>query len=143
MCFFASLAAHETGHVLVGKRYGWEYKGILWRKLLIGAGVMLGHKSTNMKEWRLGLVAVAGPCATLLCCILFIGLSQLPIEYNFVFGQMALLNFALFIFNLLPLPMTDGGHILFAITGWRVKWRYVGVAWIALEVLLLILIILL
>ena len=130
LCFVASVVAHEVGHVVIGKYHGWELAGFKF----LPPKVKMGHRSPNMKDWSLGQVALAGPLATLAMTCVFIGLSLLPIEHAWIFGSLAALNFAIFIFNLLPLPITDGGHILFAITGWRLRWRYVGAVWVAAEI---------
>jgi len=132
--FAASLAAHEVGHVIVGKHFGWEVAGIRLRYLLLGAGVQMGHRGQDPAAWRLGIVSVAGPCATLLTSAVFIGLAQLPIEHNWIFGSLAAFNFALFVVSLLPLPATDGGTILQALTGWTMRWRYAGAAWLTAEI---------
>ena len=132
----ASLAAHEAGHVVVGRRYGWDYGGL--RLSLRGPKVVMGHRSPDPKDWNLGRVALAGPLATLLACAVFIGLSELPIEHAWIFGTLAALNFAVFVFNLLPLPITDGGHILYAVTGWRMSWGHAAVGWFAVEVLIVL-----
>ena len=130
----ASVAAHEAGHLLVGRRYGWDYAGFAVR--LTGPKVLMGHFSPHREDWNLGRVALAGPLATLIACALFIGLSYLPIEYAWIFGSLAALNFTIFVINLLPLPITDGGHILYAVTGWRMSWHRVAAGWIAVEVLI-------
>lgn len=132
----ASLAAHEAGHVVVGRRYGWDYGGL--RLSLRGPKVVMGHRSPDPKDWNLGRVALAGPLATLLACAVFIGLSELPIEHAWIFGTLAALNFTVFVFNLLPLPITDGGHILYAVTGWRMSWQRAAAGWIAVEVLIVL-----
>jgi membrane-associated protease RseP (regulator of RpoE activity) len=129
----ASLAAHEAGHVVVGRCYGWDYGGL--KLSLRGPKVVMGHRSPDPKDWNLGRVALAGPLATLLACAVFIGLSLLPIDNAWVFDTLAALNFTIFVINLLPLPITDGGHILFAVTGWRMRWRYTAAPWLAAEVL--------
>jgi Zn-dependent protease len=130
----ASLVAHEAGHVVVGRRYGWDYAGFTLK--LTGPKVLLGHSSPEPEEWNLGRVAIAGPLATLTACAVFIGLAYLPVEYAWVFGSLAALNFAIFVINLLPLPITDGGHILYAVTGWRMSWGRAAAGWIALEVVI-------
>ena len=132
----ASLAAHEAGHVLVGRLYGWEYAGVTMK--LTGPKVLMGHSSPEREDWNLGRVALAGPLATLLACAVFIGLTYLPIEDAWVFGSLAAVNFAIFVFNLLPLPVTDGGHILYAVTGWRMNWYRTAAGWIAVEVLIVV-----
>jgi Zn-dependent protease len=130
----ASLVAHEAGHVVVGRRYGWDYAGFTLK--LTGPKVLLGHASPVREDWNLGRVAIAGPLATLTACAVFIGLAYLPVEYAWVFGSLAALNFAIFVINLLPLPITDGGHILYAVTGWRMSWGRAAACWIALEVVI-------
>ena len=98
----------------------------------------MGHSSPDRKDWNLGRVALAGPLATLIACTVFIGLSYLPIEYALIFESLAALNFAIFVVNLLPLPITDGGHILYAVTGWRMSWHRVAAGWFAVEVLIVL-----
>ena len=129
----ASLAAHEAGHVFVGRLYGWDYAGFTMK--LTGPKVLMGHSSPDRKDWNLGRVALAGPCATLVACAVCIGLAYLPLEDAWiVFDSLAAANFAIFVINLLPLPVTDGGHILYAVTGWRMSWGRVASGWIAVEV---------
>ena len=132
----ASLAAHEAGHVLVGRLYGWHYAGVTMK--LTGPKVLMGHSSPEREAWNLGRVALAGPLATLLACAVFIGLAYLPIEYAWVFGSLAAVNFAIFVVNLLPLPITDGGHILYAVTGWRMSWGRAAAGWVAMEALIVL-----
>ena len=132
----ASVAAHEAGHLLVGRRYGWEYAGFAVR--LTGPKVLMGHSSPDREDWNLGRVALAGPLATLMACAVYIGLSYLPIENAWIFGSLAAFNFAIFVINLLPLPITDGGHILYAVTGWRMSWGRAAVGWFAVEVLIVL-----
>ena len=62
-----SVAAHEAGHLVVGRRYGWDYAGFTMR--LTGPKVLLGHSSPRREDWNLGRVALAGPLATLVACL--------------------------------------------------------------------------
>ena len=98
----ASLVAHEAGHVVVGRRNGWDYAGFTMK--LTGPKVLMGHSSPDRKDWNLGLVALAGPLATLTACTVFIGLASLPIQHAWIFESLAAVNFAIFVVNLLPLP---------------------------------------
>ena len=103
---------------------------------ITGPKVLMGHSSPEREDWNLGRVAVAGPLATLAVCAGFIGLAYLPIENAWIFGSLAALNFAIFVINLLPLPITDGGHIVYAVTGWRMTWGRAAAGWMAVEVLI-------
>ena len=132
----ASLVAHEAGHVLIGRRYGWDYAGFTMK--LTGPKVLMGHASPDRKDWNLGRVALAGLLATLVTRVVFIGLAYLPIEHAWIFGSLAALSYTIFVFNLLPLPITDGGHILYAVTGWRMSWQRVAAGWIAVEVVIVL-----
>ncbi|HEX2427124.1 MAG TPA: M50 family metallopeptidase [Gaiellaceae bacterium] len=132
----ASLVAHEAGHVVVGRRNGWDYAGFTMK--LTGPKVLMGHSSPDRKDWNLGLVALAGPLATLTACTVFIGLAYLPIQNAWIFESLAAVNFAIFVINLLPLPITDGGHILYAVTGWRMSWGRAAAGWMAVEALIVL-----
>ena len=132
----ASLFAHEAGHIVVGRLYGWDYAGFTMK--LTGPKVLMGHSSPDRKDWNLGRVALAGPLATLLACAVFIGLAYLPIEHAWIFESLAAFSYAIFVFNLLPLPTTNGGHILYAVTGWRMSWSRAAAGWIAVEVLIVL-----
>ncbi len=85
--------------------------GISWGQVPVNPR-MMKHKYSDM------LVSFAGPFANLILFILFsIGLGiVLTLEGSenamklFYFGGM--LNFVLFVLNMLPLPILDGGHIL-------------------------------
>ena len=46
--------------------------------------------------------------------------------------------FDISVVNLLPLPITDGGHILYAVTGWRLSWHRAAAGWIAVETLIVL-----
>jgi Zn-dependent protease len=103
---------------------------------LTGPKVLMGHSSPEREDWNLGRVALAGPLATLVACAVFIGLAYLPVENAWIFESLAAANFAIFVINLLPLPITDGGHILYAVTGWRMSWGHAAAGWVAVEVVI-------
>ena len=70
------------------------------------------------------LIAAAGPCSNLilgvLCILLLKGLFALPVNTGafeagiYVLYYAAVINFGLFVFNLIPLPPLDGSHIVFS-----------------------------
>lgn len=132
VCAVASFVAHEAGHIVVLRHFGWHHSGLRVSWAALGLK-NLRHDDDAVAVRSLGPVLIAGPCATLLVTCVFIGLAQLPIDHAWVFGQIAVLNFALFVYNLLPLPITDGGKIVQLVTGWRIRWRYVGLAWFVIE----------
>ncbi len=73
----------------------------------------------NIREGKKGIlkVSLAGPVTNFLIALLFslaIRFLALPSQMEYLFGLIALYNFAWGIFNLLPLPPLDGSWILFA-----------------------------
>jgi membrane-associated protease RseP (regulator of RpoE activity) len=130
--FSLSLAAHEAGHVVVGLRHGWEVAGFYFKPAALGIGVRMGHRSTNPVDWHLGPVAVAGPVASFFVAGVFWSIEPLP-DGGGVLGALAGINVAVAVINLLPTPITDGGHILRGLFGWTLRWRHMAVAWVLLE----------
>lgn len=91
-----------------------------------GAGPIFGWAKPvpinpfNMREGKKGIlkVSLAGPATNFLIALLFslaIRFFTLPLEMEYLFGLIALYNFAWGIFNLVPLPPLDGSWILFAL----------------------------
>jgi Zn-dependent protease len=70
------------------------------------------------------LIAAAGPCSNLilglLCALLFKALFALPLNIErfsalvYVLYYAVVINFGLFVFNLIPVPPLDGSHIVFS-----------------------------
>ena len=50
-----------------------------------------------------------------------------------VLSALAGINLAVAVINLLPTPITDGGHILRGLFGWTLRRRHMAVAWVLLE----------
>lgn len=74
----------------------------------------------NFKDQRWGelKVSLAGPAANFLIAIifsLFIRFLPLPGYLPYLFSIIAIYNFVLAIFNLIPIPPLDGSHILFSL----------------------------
>jgi len=124
---FLSIIFHEFSHSLVARRSGMPMKGIT---LFIFGGVAeMNEEPPGAKEefW----MALAGPVSSFLAAGVFYGLEGLgnavgwPIYITAVVGYLALINFILAVFNLIPAYPLDGGRILRSILwGWKrnIRW---------------------
>ncbi|WP_226831080.1 M50 family metallopeptidase [Acidithiobacillus thiooxidans] len=129
--FVVSFLLHELGHALViallrGKEAVLEiragsltfYRGKILRVgiLPIWGYVRFDEENVPPSDWR--LIFVAGPAASLFTAYLFLVLHHFsamlgfPENWHQVFGIMALANFALAGFNLIPIPPLDGWKIV-------------------------------
>lgn len=112
---FVGVLLHEFGHSLVAMRYGYEIDSItLW---LLGGMASFTEFPEN---WRHELViAIAGPVVSVLISmgsyVAFVNLPSSVDAARFVFGYLAIINFVLAAFNLLPGFPMDGGRILRAL----------------------------
>jgi Zn-dependent protease len=116
LLFFASILAHELAHSLVARREGQPVEGItLW--LFGGVSKLGGDAGAPGVEAR---VAVVGPLTSFALAILFLGISiaVAPVLPPVVVGGLfwlAVINFMLGAFNLLPGFPLDGGRLLRAL----------------------------
>lgn len=129
--FVISFLLHELGHALViallrGKAAVQEiragsltfYRGRVLRVgiLPIFGYVRFSEENVPPSDWR--LIFVAGPAASLFTAYLFLLLHHFsadlyfPSNWHQVFYIMAMANFALAGFNLIPIPPLDGWHIV-------------------------------
>ncbi len=112
---FAGVVLHELGHSVVAMRFGFPIDSItLW---ILGG---IASLSEQPEEWSQEFwIAVAGPVVSIALGVLSFGaLRFLPASldtFRFVFGYLALMNFALAAFNLLPGFPMDGGRVLRAL----------------------------
>jgi len=124
---FLSIIFHEFSHSLVARRSGMPMKGIT---LFIFGGVAeMNEEPPGAKEefW----MALAGPVSSFVAAGVFYGLEGLgnavgwPIYITAVVGYLALINFILAVFNLIPAYPLDGGRILRSILwGWKKNIRW-------------------
>jgi Zn-dependent protease len=123
---FASVLAHELGHSWVALRQGIPVRSITL--FLFGGMASLEKESETPGDtfW----VAIAGPAvsfALFLLLTLLGGVLSLPAPLMAILGVLAMVNFSLGAFNLIPGLPLDGGNILKALV-WKVTGnRYQGV----------------
>jgi len=112
---FVGVVLHELGHSLVAMRYGFPIDSItLW----IFGGI--ASFSEMPEDWRQELqIAIAGPVVSVVVgAVCYAALVSLPASLDtvrFVVGYLALLNFVLAAFNMLPGFPMDGGRVLRAL----------------------------
>jgi len=116
---FASLIFHELAHALVARQYNLRISGIT---LFVFGGVAQLEEEPRTAKAEF-LVAIAGPIASILLSALFFALTATGILASFepllaVTGYLALINFVLAAFNMVPAFPLDGGRILRAIIWW-------------------------
>lgn len=133
---FVSIVVHEAAHVFVAKRMGWTYHGLMFKPLFFAVGVKLDPESEEKKG--LWFIGIAGPISSVLLGLYFLGLSYASGQAGIVFLSLAALNFTVAVINLIPTPITDGGHILTGLFGWEMKWRYLVIPWGLFELAALI-----
>lgn len=112
---FVGVVLHELGHSLVAMRYGFPISSItLW----IFGGV--AQLTDQPEDWFQELaIAIAGPAVSIALGVLsYVALLALPDglqAVKFVVGYLALMNFLLAAFNMLPGFPMDGGRVLRAL----------------------------
>lgn len=116
--FFASVLIHELSHTFMAQRYGMRVASIV---LFVFGGVsqMAGEMRTPRQEF---FIAIVGPLSSGVLAVLFgvvwaLTRSQ---EFSVMFGYLAIVNFLLGFFNLLPGFPLDGGRVFRSIVWGRV-----------------------
>jgi Zn-dependent protease len=123
--FFGSLLLHELAHALTSQQLGLPVQRIV---LFLFGGVSEARQEmpSPATEFR---IAIAGPLTSFVLSLGFLLLGALGVRggqvgpVSLACGWLALMNFALGVFNLLPGFPLDGGRILRA-TLWRITGRY-------------------
>ncbi|MGD8329042.1 MAG: site-2 protease family protein [Acidobacteriota bacterium] len=111
LLLFVSVVLHELSHSLVARRFGIEMRGITLF-LFGGVAEMTDEPPSARAEL---LVALAGPAASVVIaavCGTMYALLQAPAEIAAVLEYLAVINFVLAAFNLLPAFPLDGGRVL-------------------------------
>ncbi len=122
LLFFITVLAHEFGHAVVALRRKLEVQSITL--FVFGGVAQIGQEPRSPEEefW----VAIAGPLVTILAAMLFQGISiAFPPSSGVALASawLARINFALFIFNLIPGFPLDGGRIFRSIL-WKLTKNY-------------------
>ncbi len=115
---FGGVLIHEIAHSVLARRYGLKINNIT---LLIFGGVSSIEEGTPDPMVELP-VALIGPLTSCLVAVICSGLAYASDIFVadravagtliFFFGYLGLLNFILFVFNLLPAFPMDGGRVL-------------------------------
>ncbi|HTY14122.1 MAG TPA: CBS domain-containing protein [Methanoregulaceae archaeon] len=115
---FGGVLIHEIAHSVVARRYGLKINNIT---LLIFGGISSIEEGTPdpVKELPMALVGPLMSCVVAIICTgiayasdIFIANRAVAGTLIFFFGYLGLLNFILFVFNLLPAFPMDGGRVL-------------------------------
>ncbi len=120
--FFISILLHEFGHSIIAIRYKIKVKRIT---LFLFGGVAEISKEPSKSSadfW----IAVAGPITSFVLAAIFYLLAKVFVHIQYFvasFQYLALINFILAIFNLIPGFPLDGGRILRAIV-WAITKNY-------------------
>lgn len=105
---FIAVLVHEMAHSWMAIRKGWESK-----KINIGLFFGTAEVDLDMIPERDSIpIVAAGPLSNLILSV--IGLfffDFLPYDFRIYCGEFILINFALFLFNILPIYPLDGGRI--------------------------------
>lgn len=116
--FFVSVLIHELSHTFVALHYGMRVPSIVLF-LFGGVSQMAGEMRSPKQEF---LIAIVGPLSSWVLALLF-GAAWVVTRaegVSVMFGYLALVNFALGAFNLLPGFPLDGGRVFRSIVWGRV-----------------------
>ncbi len=112
LLMFASVLTHELAHSLVAKAQGEEVRRITL--FILGGVAQLNEEPKKPREEF--LMAVAGPLTSIVLAFGFFGFSFILSDVSQVlkasFFYLAIINFILAVFNLLPGFPMDGGRVL-------------------------------
>lgn len=106
---FISVLIHEMAHSWMAIRKGWDSK-----KINIGLFFGTAEVDLEMIPERDSIpIVAAGPISNLLLMVLGLFFFDfVPFDFQIYCGEFILINFVLFLFNMVPIYPLDGGRIL-------------------------------
>lgn len=106
---FISVLIHEMAHSWMAIRKGWDSK-----KINIGLFFGTAEVDLEMIPERDSIpIVAAGPISNLLLIVLGLFFFDfVPFDFQIYCGEFILINFVLFLFNMIPIYPLDGGRIL-------------------------------
>ncbi len=104
---------HEIGHAVVIRAKGLRVGFMIFIPFIGGAVTLKDQPRTAYDD---ALIGLAGPVAGTLASLAVLQYYKWSLDPTYLF--IALLGFALNLFNLLPIGMLDGGRISAAVTKW-------------------------
>src|SRR6266480_2882987 len=111
--FVLLLLVHETGHLLVAKKFGLKVGAPVFIPFM---GAFIALKDAPRNAWIEANVAIGGPMLGTFgaaCCYGIYAVTDTPL-----FRGLAYTGFFLNLFNLAPLGILDGGRIVTALSPW-------------------------
>jgi Zn-dependent protease/predicted transcriptional regulator len=120
--FFISILLHEFGHSIIAIKYNLKVKRIT---LFVFGGVAEISKEPSKSSadfW----IALAGPISSFILAAIFYLLAKVFVQNQYLvasFHYLALINFILAVFNLIPGFPLDGGRVLRSIV-WAITKNY-------------------
>ncbi len=116
--FLVSILVHELGHAVAARAFG--------ARATIELHSFGGHTRSlpRLSRWRDVAMTLAGPGAGFLLAAAAFGVLStlgvaMPVLLRSMVAQLVWVNIIWGIFNLLPVPPLDGGHVLLNVLGQR------------------------
>ncbi|MFX4302664.1 M50 family metallopeptidase [Alicyclobacillus tolerans] len=121
LMLFGIVLLHEFGHVIVAKKYGYEIDKITL--LPFGGMAELKDQSIGFHPRRESSIAIAGPAVNILLIPIGYIFTRSPL-FSSYWNSFFLINFWIFMFNMLPALPLDGGRIIRAIRAREIGYEH-------------------